>query len=641
MKENIKINNFHFRDGKSVDYTPTEYTLMEAVRVSLGEESLDSSLDIRNFYDKGVFADSTLKDLYGKILGYIVNSNKPFNQIIEEVSNATSAILFGLDLVYNEIGYESLEYMFALSLNDMIEIVKDRRLLDSIQQLAKNPIQNEVANVYNTLDVVMHDPIYSENKIAMAYCTGIVNKMQMKQCFGTRGFVINLDGTINDKPVVSNYLFGLYDNYEYTLDSKSASIALYYSQSAIKRSETFANGLQTAGMVVEKVIYTDCGNQDTMEYEVNGPGLNIHGEHHNGDLKSLRGILYKLNRDDKEWLIFNGDEEHLYGKKVYIRLPFHCKLDNRHHICINCLGRLAFHAHPEFNIGMYLLSRLSDLINQLVLSAKHLIASAIADSIILSKEAEEFFIIDGRHIKLRPDKVGKELVMKIYLKEFRGYQELEGRDIREINTHKLSAIENIGFSIDDKEYQFKLLDYGRNGILTKDFLQYIVNNTIKVDEKFILYINMKRWKKSWKIMEVPESMFDVRAYGASIRSFMSDANGRGIHKMSREEFLLELYNLTSRRFNVSFSILGLIAYILGVKDPKNGDFRIARDEPYTLTSINKLLNKGSITGAFTTGSLGPLFNMDTWSSDKRMDHPLDLYLAPEEVMNAIKDGYYD
>lgn len=636
----IKIHKFRFSDGSVVSYSPTEYRIITIIANVMGWEEIDPKYNLRNFG----YGESMIRDIFREILTDTLNQDKDPNRIRKEVSDAVAATLVASDLIYNGIGYNSLEYMYPLSLNDMVEIVEDPDLVKAIRELATDPTQKNVIHVYDVLDKVMHSPKYENNKVAQVYTDKLANTMQMKQCYGSRGFVLNLDGVINKIPVTSNYLLGLYDNYEYVLDSKSAAMALYYSGTAIQHSEVFSNSLQTACSLIENVVYTDCGTKAGMKYTVQGPGLNEHGEPYKGDLPIIAGLMYKLHEDD-EWVTIKGDETFLYGKDIILRMPYNCMLKNRHSICIKCLGKLGYHADPDFNIGMYLVSRLSDLLNQIILSAKHLISNAVADVVSLNENTAKYLYIKDNYIYVDPKWIGKNWTLSVSLKEFYGYKDLEGKTISQLNHYKLSSVFNIviryGKTVEELHVGFG----DRRSIFTKDFIAYVMKEKkVSIDDRLVLHVNMLNWRKTFKLLEVPETNFDVRAYNASIRNFITGGkspDGVPISKMTRDEYVLNLHRLISRKFTVSFTTLGLIARVVGVRDPKNSDYRIAIEgEPYTLTSINKILTQPFVTGIYSTGKIKMLNSVDTYTPERHMDHLLDVYLAPQECVELEREGYY-
>lgn len=639
----IDIFKYPFSDGSSMNYTPTEAKIMDIIKEELGLDFMPKRLDIRNFYNNGFYGENTIKDLYSILLKEAV-LQPDVDKAVDDLSSLTASLVRIMGSVYNDVAYESLDYMFTIALPDMIELTEDKRLITAIAELSRTKGSKEVAAVYDTLDTVMKDPKYRDNKVAYAYCSDLVNKMQAWQCFGSRGFVINLDGTINKYPVVNSYLSGLYDNYEYTVDTKSATVATFYSMSAIRTSETFSNALQTAASLVENVSLNDCGNTDGMIYKVQGPGYNKFNEWGKGDLDSLTGMHYKMQQDEF-WSLLRGDEDFLYGETIILRMPFHCKHSNIHTICINCLGRVGLHAKRNFNIGLYLSTRLTDLFNQMVLSAKHLISSAIAEKVILEKETLEYLYVKKKHLLIAPILIGTEFTLAVKLSEFYGYKDITPTNVAQLSHHRLSRISEITLYINGEGHPLPVKAGNKTAIFTKDFLQYVTKNTIEVSSKLVLHVNMKRWKKSMKLLELPETMFDVREYNASIRALLTgntDETGKKLHKMTRDEFTIELYEAISRKFVPSFSTLGLIAYILGVRNPKTGDFRIAQgDEEYTLMSVNAVLSKGTLSGAFSTGRLSSLNNTDTFSPDKHMDHLLDLYLDPAGVVELEREGYFE
>jgi len=623
-----------FTDGKEVDYSITEMKILRVFEDIMGDAQLDSDYDLRQYYDNGGFNSDVIRNVFQKKLKKLVLSDADPKYIIDRTAMILSSTLYAINAVYNEVALTSFAYMYSTTIDDMIQILTDKDLVNAMAKLKDKKTETAVKNIYKVLDNVMEKPEYSENALVISFMASIMNKGQFKQGYGTRGFTSDLVANIINEPIVSSYGVGLQGNYERTANTMDARISILYAETGIQTSETFANKLQTVGALIDTLVYEDCGTNRSMEHTLAGPGLNSHEEWYGGDLPSLTGTRYKLHKDDAGWLVFDGTEEHLYGKTVYIRVAWHCELEDPQSVCVNCLGAVAYTSHPGYNIGLFLLSRITEILNQMILSTKHLIASAVTDAVFLHETALNYLKIrkDGDITVDKAKLPGG--VIHISLDEFYGYKDLEGKDLNSIMPGRLSRISHI--LVDEtgkcKPVKVTITDSKRKGILSREFIEYLMKYNTGITEGGYLKVPMTKWKPSSKMIQMPAASFDYRAYGASINSTITSA--KGLNKHTRASFLLELHELVSRKFTVSIGALSLIPLIMSQKDPLKGDYRITRGDKYKLVSLNDALHTSSISVIYGTGTLTPLNSIDTANENTHMRHPLDVYFCPQEAVEA-------
>jgi len=58
-------------------------------------------------------------------------------------------------------------------------------------------------------------------------------------------------------------------------------------------------------------------------------------------IKTLIGKWYKNKETDKEWILFNGEDDLKVGKEICLRSPIYCITPNRK-ICRKCFGEKKF-----------------------------------------------------------------------------------------------------------------------------------------------------------------------------------------------------------------------------------------------------------------------------------------------------------
>ena len=118
------------------------------------------------------------------------------------------------------------------------------------------------------------------------------------------------------------------------------------------------------------------------------------------DMYNMRYYRFKLN--GPEYLLDADKDSHLIGQTLYFRSPMTCSSAARGHgICYRCYGDLAY-CNRNINIGQIAAELLSAIYTQTLLSAKHLLESAII-KMKWCPEFSEFFQVDFDQIILKED----------------------------------------------------------------------------------------------------------------------------------------------------------------------------------------------------------------------------------------------
>lgn len=118
-------------------------------------------------------------------------------------------------------------------------------------------------------------------------------------------------------------------------------------------------------------------------------------------LAMLRNKYYRLAPDGPERKI-NKNDDHLIGKKIYLRSPMTCASAARGEgVCYRCYGDLAY-INYNINIGKIAAELLSSKLTQRMLSAKHLLETII-NKVVWSPKMYDYFEIESNIISILPD----------------------------------------------------------------------------------------------------------------------------------------------------------------------------------------------------------------------------------------------
>lgn len=178
-------------------------------------------------------------------------------------------------------------------------------------------------------------------------------------------------------------------------------------------------------------------------------------------LKWFHGRYYRLDPKGMEYLLDARKDKHLVGKKLYFRSPMTCASAARGDgICYRCYGTLAY-TNCNINIGQLAAELLSSALTQRLLSAKHLLESAV-QKLSWCDDFYNFFEADFNIIHLIDDY------------DYTGYKLLIDPD----NVYMESEEDNFDYN----EYitQFQIVDPSGNvsTISTADYDSIYISNSL-------------------------------------------------------------------------------------------------------------------------------------------------------------------
>ena len=230
-------------------------------------------------------------------------------------------------------------------------------------------------------------------------------------------------------------------------------------------------------------------------------------------LKWFNGRYYRLNPDGMEYKLDFKKDKHLIGKKIYLRSPMTCASAARGEgICYRCYGSLAY-TNCNINVGQLASELLSSALTQRLLSAKHLLESAVR-KLEWCPDFYNFFEIDFNIITLIDDfdYTGYKLLIdpdNIYMES-----EEDDFDYNEyITQFQIKDPSDNIYTINTKDYDSIYISNSLNGAIRKSGEP--VEGNIEIDLKnlegldiFLVYITNNELSKT---LEMVKSIINKKA----------------------------------------------------------------------------------------------------------------------------------
>ena len=197
---------------------------------------------------------------------------------------------------------------------------------------------------------------------------------------------------------------------DYFIESSTGRTAQIIKLKNVGSSGQFARNLGLNNM--DSKLYDDpnydCRSNNFIKIEIKSKRA----------LEMLHNRYYRLNPNGMDHLLNYKKDIHLLGKTIYLRSPITCaSAAAGKGICYKCYGDLAytlFDVEQGFgiNIGRIASEILSSALTQKLLSAKHLLETAIT-KVTWCDEFSDFFEIVDNIIKIAPDLDYKDYRLQI------------------------------------------------------------------------------------------------------------------------------------------------------------------------------------------------------------------------------------
>lgn len=323
--------------------------------------------------------------------------NKLLNNIIDDC-------LFKMNTI------DEFSFFFAntINLEDTIHLMNAMQEVNDLihTDISKTPL-DEIKNygMDNMKQLIKHikaDPNHSLGDFFRA--NEGINIKQAKEVFTNIGTKPDGNGSVYTIPINSNFVNGgVNDPISFLLESSSGRTAQMIVEGNVGTSGAFARllGLNSTDSFLHPDRDYVCDSENFQEIQMPDTEeatrllLNRFGTRYYRF--APKGMEYNLSYEDIKY-----DSKRFVGKKMYFRSPMTCaSAAAGHGICYRCYGKLAY-TNKIVNIGKMAAEIMSAILTQMMLSAKHLLESAIKKQ-IWTERFEEFLEVNANVIQLRDD----------------------------------------------------------------------------------------------------------------------------------------------------------------------------------------------------------------------------------------------
>lgn len=634
-----------FEDGQQIDTSKNKviynWHFWEIHRLYKGLPLLSTHCVESVLRGKPLSSDTHI-DLLSRITEDLIKS---FNLISPKDRESLNRLIYKItNNVHNDVSCMAEAYVSSIDILDFIETVDHPEIKAVNENVAPN--NNSIVDSYKkVLEILNNDPSLSNNNLAKAVRSKMVNANQVTQCVGVRGFMTEVDGKILPTPIMTNFTEGFVRLHDYVAESLSAAKSYHFSESPLEDAEYFARRLQLLCMTVERLIYEDCGSTDYMDWLVLPPVKDDNGAvTYQGDLAYMAGKYY-LDEDTGNLNMIRGDDPKLYGRTIKVRSVLGCKHHDKHGVCSVCFGGLSYNLSAYTNLGHICAATMTQQTSQSVLSNKHYQASSVAPTITMSEDTGRYFtltkektgyILDPKYKKMKP-------VITISSESMQGLLSIKlMQDITKANHTRISSITTIDITVTDAKGNMltdtiTLSQGNRLANISQDFLYYLKDKGWGTDNKGNFVLDLKDWNYALPLFKMPDIEYSFSDHSKQvaeiIESKLENLNNRQTPE-SAVFTLQQLFMLVNAKLNVNVACLEVIIYASMVSEP--GSFGLSRNSDKAVMSIAaRVMKNRSLSVAYAyQGQQDVILNPASYYKLDRPDSPFDVFVMPHEVLEA-------
>lgn len=540
--------------------------------------------------------------------------------------------------IYNFTCTKITEYVTTASLYDFHEVLthpKIKMAKEEYLAYRASPNQTEkgleaaIKKVHSVTEQLLYvnDNDIPHNGIKKMCIAEAVRKGQMMQLIGPRGLVHDIDGRVFKHPIDVGYAEGLHNLYDSAIESRSASRALFMTESPLRNSEYFNREMQLLCSVIHSVVNESCNNYVTVPWLVT-----------EDDEQLLRGKYYMENGVAK--LIWTDNFNELVGKWIEYRSLTGCGNEDTQTICKTCLGWSSVIMQPGTNVGYSLVTILCAIISQLMLSTKHFEGSAGSQKLDINEKMFKWIRkskVDEERIMLQKVMCKKNPIIRIDLEYVKQLNNILSVDVNEIHPSKISNIKEFYIVEGDANgYQLgpfdeiKTVISGQGIHLSTDVLKYIKTHGWASNTKYIEF-QLKNWDSELPIFITPRLGDNIYLFLQEVKSFVMPSKTTEINitnYTSRGAAIGAFVDLLSKRLSFNITQVEIFVKACMVRDKLNRDFNLPhpREEFSFMHAKQCLYNRSLTTLLAYEIQAAAIIDPEWYMNNSRVTHMLDQVL---------------
>ena len=585
-----------------------------------------------------MYSVKTHRELGGILIWHIKHNYS--NQYPELLWDIAKCFLDITNDIYNMSCIRLSRFVTSASIHDLIELLDEPTIVEAKANYRRlvvesnydeNIVGKAIENVHNIVGNVLYtEPNYlKHNGIKQLCFTGIVNKGQMVQLIGPRGYVQDIDAEVFPYPIDNGYSEGLNTLYDATTESRSASRAIMMNVEPLQQSEWFNREVQLLMSSIHSVTKEPCGCSGyvTIKWTVE-----------EDDLSLLKGKYYMHDNDP---VLIWDTVAHLVGKVLDIRSITGCGNADVQTVCHICLGWSHNIIPPGTNVGYALTTALCAMISNRIMSTKHYEVSSSSMALELPLSARTFIRYNSKHkskLFLADEAINHKVLIRIDIKFVSRLSQINHIDVSELSPARMTSIPVVHMVYLDSEgnpigaFESIKLEVSGVGVhLTTDILHYLKKNGWTSHKNYIEF-TLSGWKAGKAIFGIPRKGDNIYLFLNDVKLFIkpnSTSDTKITNFKTRSAALSEFVQLLKRRLDINLPQAEIFIRGCMAVSGSNKDYRLPHPSQtnWEFVGLKQLLFHRSIAGMLAyQEQLPQLLDPYWYTTENNTTHLLDAIL---------------
>ena len=333
-----------------------------------------------DFFNIKTITTDSIKDIQTKLYKKALRRcpDVPYMRIVMEY-------LYNIDRLSNFVQKYMGIYMPSIDALGLARLMENPALKKLAEyefddKLGTKVAEQQLKSMSKELITHLKDPNLPNNCLLPYMQAGTLKSNQIPQFLIAYGARSDVDDTMKRHVVSRSSFTGLQTVEDFAIESLSAKKSIYFSRDVIRKSQYFGRKMRLACAAIEKIYPGSCGSPGWIPYTIDESMAENYIDRIIVTEKGDRILLDKRNIGD------------YVGKPIRLVSQFACRHTDG--ICEHCAGYgediLLKYMPPEIHIGLLSSSKVSSVVSQKILSAKHLVSTS-SKTYILPDIAQTYF----------------------------------------------------------------------------------------------------------------------------------------------------------------------------------------------------------------------------------------------------------
>ena len=279
--------------------------------------------------------------------------------------------------IYNTLSISLEEWHVHINAFHLLELYDYPPIVEIRKNLKGNQLSISNSNDA-AAEILMKDPAILHNPIVRGLRSKQIKMAQFLQIILCLGYRTDMDQMIFLKAITVGFFEGLTTMHDIMIESCSAKKALMFTKKPLRIVEYFNRKMQLSTVVVDKLIWNDCGSEMYADIPVDSSiWPHLDGKFY---LNESTGKLKPIRSDDRD------QKKELQGKTIKTRSGMFCRYRGDGEVCHVCFGELAWSIPRDTSLGHVSSTELCREGSQRTLSVKHLDGSSEVEEIVIAED---------------------------------------------------------------------------------------------------------------------------------------------------------------------------------------------------------------------------------------------------------------